>query len=450
MDPIAIIVDFVQDRGLAGLFAIFWYFLLFDFLRYIVGDGIAIGIFLVQRSRPQWRQKRATARQKLFRTTPLVSVIAPGKNEGKSIPALVESLRRQTYKNIELIVVDDGSDDDTPEICRKLVREGHIRHFFRNEIRGGKASAANLALRYCKGEFVVHIDADSHLRFDSIEKIILPFYLDSRIGAVAGDIRVANIDDGLCPSLQAIEYMKGISVGRMVGSMVGILRIVSGAYGAFRRDILDRLKGWDVGPGLDGDITLKIRKLHYKVHFEPEAVCFTNAPDSFAKLGRQRYRWDKSLIRFRLRKHFDLLLPSANFSWPNFFCSVENIFFNLGLNFKWWIYFSQICLFYTDQLLFILVANYTLYFLSGIIQFSFATLLLRHTMRARDMALWLLLPLMPLYTGSYLRFIRTYAYLSEIFFRTSYLDRWNPWKTSRAVKDDGSAGISPTRRMTAR
>lgn len=427
------IVGFVLARDALELIAVFWYFLFFDFTRYLLLDGVLLVVYMF--SRRGLRATKALARRQLLAELPLVSVIAPGKNEGKHIPALVESLERQTYPNIEIVVVDDGSDDDTAQICRRLERAGRIDRFFRNDVRGGKASAANLALHYCRGDYVVHLDADCRLRHDSIENILLPFFWRPNVGAVAGDIRVDNIDAGFAPSLQAIEYMKGISVGRAVGSMLGILRIVSGAYGAFRRDLIDRIKGWDVGPGLDGDITLKIRKLHHEVHFEPDAVCYTNVPDSFVRLARQRYRWDKSLIRFRLRKHFDLLLPSANFRWRNFFSSAENLFFNLVLDIKWWIYIVQIVFFYTEWLPYIFTINYVLYLCASSMQFVFACVFYGSTLRRSELALAAFLPLVPIYTGLYLRLVRSYAYLMEFFFKTSYHDPWNPWKTSRVVRD---------------
>jgi cellulose synthase/poly-beta-1,6-N-acetylglucosamine synthase-like glycosyltransferase len=426
------LAQFVAERSALELFAALWYFLVFDFVRYVVLDGVLMVVHLFSR----WRVlgEKAAARSRMMREAPLVSVIAPGKNEGRHIPELVRSLREQTYRNIEIIIVDDGSDDDTPIICRGLERKGLIDRFFRNDVRGGKASAANLALRYCRGQFIVHVDADSHLRHDSVEKIIIPFYWRPRIGAVAGDIRVRNANVSIAAALQGIEYMKGISVGRAVNAMLGILRIVSGAYGAFRRDILDRLKGWDVGPGLDGDITLKIRKLHYDVYFEPDAVCFTDAPDTFRKLARQRYRWDKSLVRFRLRKHIDLMYPDRNFSWRNFLSSLENIYFNLVLNIKWWIYIVQIVVFYTEWLGQIFVLNYLLYLMAGACQFAFAAILLRRSMRRRDWALVAFLPLVPIYMGIFIRLVRTYAYLMEFLFKASYFDTWNPWKTSSLAR----------------
>lgn len=425
---------FLQDRTLLELFYFFWFFFIFDFTRYVLADTVVLCFHFFKRRRQ--KPARKLARAKLFHENPLVSVIAPGKNEGRHIPRLATSLHQQTYKNIEIIIVDDGSTDNTDAILRDLQAKGQINHHFRNDIRGGKASAANLALRYAKGKFVVHLDADSHLKDDSIEQIILPFYVDPNIGGVGGDIRVINIDESIASSLQAIDYMKSISTGRVVNSTIGILRIISGAYGAFRKDVLDRTKGWDVGPGLDGDITVKIRKLGYKVCHEPDAVCYTNVPNTLTKLVKQRVRWDRSLVRFRVRKHNDLLsVKSKHFDVMNFITVADNLIFNLLLNIKWWIYIIQIVFFNTEVLPIILVLNYILYFASNVIEFFLAVKLYGSSMKPKEKFLFLYLPLMPFYTGFFLRIVRTYAHIMELLHKASYDDRWNPWKVSRTVKD---------------
>jgi len=428
------VIEFVAGLSTGQILAYFWPFFLLDMTRYLFLDFIVIILYVPKKIIE--KSKYLRARRQLYRERPLVSVIVPGKNEGKHIPRLAESLNHQTYKNIELVVVDDGSDDDTATICRELEKQGKIQCFIRNEVRGGKASAANTAFHYSKGKYIVHIDADSHLALDAVETILLPFYMDSTIGAVGGDVRVANAERSLATQLQAIEYMKSISTGRTVSSELGILRIIAGAHGGFRRDVLERLYGWDVGPGLDGDITLKIRKLGFRVVHEPMAVCYTNVPESFRRLAKQRFRWDRSMVRFRVRKHRDILLPSARFNFANFMASAENIFFNLVLDVKWWIYFVQIVIFNPSVLEYIFIINYLLYFMANVLEFVMACVLLHASLRKKDYALAFFLPLIPLYTGIFLRIVRTYAYIMEFFHGASYLDKWNPWKVSQVVKKE--------------
>lgn len=424
------LVDFVSDLTTAQIVGYFWPFFLLDMFRYVIVDTVVIIGYLVQQSFST-KEKRA-ARHALFAEYPLVSIIVPGKNEGKHIPKLVKTLSKQTYKNIEFIVVDDGSDDNTAIICRRLEAQGKISKFISNRIRGGKASGANTALAFSKGKYIIHIDADSYLKTNAIEEILLPFFRYANIGAVGGDVRVANMRETFATRLQGIEYFKTISSGRVAATELGILRIISGAHGAFRRDVLNRIQGWDVGPGLDGDITLKIRKLGYDVIHSVDAVCYTNAPTKFKALVKQRYRWDKSLIRFRLRKHIDILKPSATFRESNVFSILENILFNLLLDIKWFVYFAVLIISYPDNLGYVMIINYVLYLIANIIQYVFVIAIVGRTETLSTTVLFL--PLMPFYTGLFLRAIRTYSYIMEVLHKTSYDDVWNPWKVSKVAK----------------
>lgn len=375
------------------------------------------------------------AKSALRADNPLISIIVPGKNEGKNIYKLVLSLKEQTYQNFELIIVDDGSDDDTPIIVRSLLARGLITKFLRNNMRGGKASAANLALRNSKGKYIVHLDADCSFDRDAIENILVPFYMDQRIGAVGGNVKVRNHKDTLCARMQAIEYLKTISVGRMISSELGIYKIISGAFGAFKKEATNAVGGWDIGPRLDGDITIKIRKSGYKTVFEPKAVCLTSAPNKWKVLTKQRLRWDKSIIRFRVRKHADIFAPNSNFNWSNFFASFENIFYNIILDIIWWIYIIDLILNFSHSLHWVIPMNITLYMVAGYMQM--ATIRCFSERKEEERYLWYYVPLMKIYTGWYLRLVRSRAYFDEFFFQKSYDNVWNPKKSSLQAKLNG-------------
>ncbi len=109
-----------------------------------------------------------------YRENPLISILVPGKNEGKNIYKMVKSLNEQTYRNYEIIVVDDGSDDDTKLICTDLYRAGLITHYLRLETRGGKAAASNYGAYMARGKYIVSLDADSSLDRDALEKVLTP------------------------------------------------------------------------------------------------------------------------------------------------------------------------------------------------------------------------------------------------------------------------------------
>ena len=438
MDFIAQEVDYffhyISEVGTSKLVRIFWFFVIFEFSRLFVIDFLALIFIFIKRKLT--KKKRKEARRQLFLYNPLISIIVPGKNEGKHIFKLVSSLKEQTYKNYELIIVDDGSDDDTEQICKNLKKNNLIDVFIRNEVRGGKASGANTALRVAKGDFVIHLDADSSLDRDAIEQIITPFYENPDVGAVGGNVMVRNYKETLATTLQSYEYNDAISIGRMVASYLGVYRIISGAFGAFRRDALEQVQGWDIGPGLDGDITVKMRKVGYKVVFEDRAVCQTNVPSSFKNLTKQRLRWDKSLIRFRLRKHKDVFIPDENFSILNFLSFLENIFFTIILNIKWYIYIIDVVINFPGILGMILVMNFFLYSCSN----AFKLLLFNFFRERKNSPIYIyfpFIPLMVLYHGYYLRIVRTVAYIKELFFKSSYKDEWNPEKTSIRAKQIG-------------
>ena len=424
---------YLEHEGFMRIVNLFWYYFYIEAPRFLVLDLFVL-LWISFRGKKN-RLAFERARNEFLAENPLITVIVPGKNEGKHIYKLVHGLHEQTYTNLEFIVVDDGSTDDTYTICRNLKENGLIDMYLRNEERGGKASAANLALRYAHGKYIVHVDADTSFDRDAIEKIIIPFYLDENIGGVGGNVKVRNYDESIATSLQAIEYLQTISVGRVVTSFLGIYKIISGAFGAFRKDILVRLGGWDIGPGLDGDITVKIRKLGYTIHFEPKAVGLTNAPTSFKALSKQRLRWSKSLIRFRFRKHSDVFKPQANFSFSNFFALFDNIFYNFILDIFWLYYIIDIIINNTQFLLFIIPLKFIIYTLAGIIQFSVVLVLSER--RKQEWKLAVYLPLMLIYNGYYMRVIRTMAYIKELFWHSSYNDGWNPAKSSQKARELG-------------
>lgn len=419
-------VCFLRNMSWRTLLSAYWFLFLIEFPRYYL---LEIGVSLWYRITARRRRKLAmNARMVLFSENPRVSILVPGKNEGAHIYTLVQSLKEQTYKNFEVVVIDDGSDDATPLICQDLERNGFIDKYLRIKDRGGKAGAANLGFHYAEGRYVVHLDADTSLDRDAIEKILLPFYLDPKVKAVGGCVKVRNSDDTICTSLQALEYLKTIMVGRIVVNELGIYHIISGAFGAFDRQAVENIGMWDVGPGLDGDITQKIRKAGYKVSFASDAICMTNVPTTWYALYKQRKRWSRSLVRFRIRKHGDILLPTRNWSFLNWASNMESIFYDCICNYMWLFYIIGLLFNYTDRLLEILVVGWLIRLIFTFVAFGVIMLV---TERPREeLKLIKYLPLSTFYTGYFIRITRLIGYTSEFFFFNSFRDIWNPRKTS--------------------
>lgn len=427
-------VCFSRNLDMDTLLTVYWFLFLIEFPRYYL-----LEIFLCLRYaflKPWRRRMDKKASVVLFAENPLVSILVPGKNEGKHIYNLVRSLREQTYQNYEIIVIDDGSDDTTPYICRDLEKNGLIDKYLRMPERGGKASAANLGAHFARGKYIVHLDADSSLDRDAIEKILIPFYVDRRVKAVGGCVKVRNPKATICTSLQALEYLKVIMVGRIVTSEMGIYHIISGAFGAFEKETIEKIGFWDIGPGLDGDITQKIRKAGYKVTFANEAVCLTDVPTEWHKLYKQRRRWSRSLVRFRIRKHLDILLPNRNWRFINWLSNMESLFFDCICNYMWFYYLIGLMFTYTERLLEIFVVGWLIRLVFSFIAFSIIMLVTER--RREEFRLIKYLPLSTFYTGYFLRVTRLIGYTVEFFFFNSYKDDWNPRKTSLWAQVEGN------------
>ncbi len=229
-------IDFLRGLNVSNVVRTYWFLFFVEFPRYyILKYGVLFYRFLTCNRR---HRRRALARWLLHHDRPLVTILVPGKNEGKNIYKLVTTLREQTYQNFEIIIVDDGSDDDTPLICHDLERAKYITKYLRCNVRGGKASAANFGARIATGKYIVHLDADSSLDRNAIENVLIPFYMDKRVKAVGGCVLVRNYKENICTSLQGYEYLKRIQVGRLVTSQLGIYHIISCAFGAFDAETL--------------------------------------------------------------------------------------------------------------------------------------------------------------------------------------------------------------------
>lgn len=428
-----IVACFTSNLAWAGLASTFWYLLFIEFPRYYLTDMLVAVCYGATFRRRGVRNMEA--RHRLYLENPLVTVLVPGKNEGEHIYRLVLNLREQTYTNYEVIIVDDGSDDATPMICHDLLRSGYIDSYFRMTDRGGKASAANYGASRAKGKYIVHLDADSTLDRDAIEKVLLPFYFNRKIKAVGGCVKVRNSGATVCSSMQALEYLRSIQVGRMVTNMLGLYHIISGAFGAFDAEALREVGGWDIGPGLDGDITQKFRKAGYKVYFAENAICMTDVPEKWQALFRQRRRWSRSLVRFRIRKHRDMFWSNRNFSFLNMLSNAENIVFDFIFNYVWLYYIINLVFANTDRLVEIFIVGWIIRFTFSLVAFAVMQCVSERAAEERKLFPYLLL--YTFYMGYFMRIVRLVGHTEELFFYSSYRDKWNPRKTSGVARLEG-------------
>jgi len=256
----------------------------------------------------------------------LVSVLIAGRNEEDTIQATIGSVLRSTHKNLEVIFVDDCSTDRTLERARAMMRMGSVKTFGCRD-HNGKPTCLNIALSMARGDFLMIVDADSEIEPDAIADVLARFS-DPNVGAVAANIGVRNPDASLATRLQELEYALNVTISRLWRAEVGMLGIVPGAAGMFRASAVRAMKGFDTGLGDDTDMTLKLRKQGWKLRFALGATVWTDVPETFPRLFRQRRRWERNMVKIRLRKHGGMLLPWRH-GWTNTLMTLDNMFLRI-------------------------------------------------------------------------------------------------------------------------
>ncbi len=218
-----------------------------------------------------------------------VSVIIPAYNEEKVIAATVSRILASDYRDLEVLVVDDGSQDRTAEVVRKEF--GDIANVtLISTPNGGKARALNLALERAKGDVIVALDADTQFDHDTISRMVR-WFVDPAIGAVAGNAKVGNRFN-MITRWQALEYIVAQNLERRALAALDTLTVVPGAVGAWRRSALLELGGYPTDTlAEDQDLTIGLQRAGYKVRFDSSAVAWTEAPAGFRSLAKQRFRW---------------------------------------------------------------------------------------------------------------------------------------------------------------
>jgi peptidoglycan/xylan/chitin deacetylase (PgdA/CDA1 family)/GT2 family glycosyltransferase len=247
--------------------------------------GIARAVMMAGLAWIQARRKRAEPPA----YTPSVSVIIPAFNEERVIVASVTRVLASDYPALQVIVADDGSSDATSELVAAAF-DGDPRVELLTLANGGKAAALNRALQQARGDVVIALDADTQFEPATIRRLAR-WFADPRIGAVAGDARVGNRVN-LVTRWQAIEYITAQNLERRALAGFDAMTVVPGAVGAWRRAALDEVGGYPEDTlAEDQDMTIAIQRAGWRVTYDPAAVAWTEAPESFRALARQRFRW---------------------------------------------------------------------------------------------------------------------------------------------------------------
>lgn len=219
-----------------------------------------------------------------------VSVVIPAYNEEANIASTLLSILRNTYPVREIIVVDDGSTDGTIQEIERIRKQYPQIVRFIHVQNGGKARALNIAFQRARSQIVVAIDGDTILEKNAIAAL-MPHFRDKSVGVVAGKVKVVN-PNNLLAIFQSLEYSIAQNVEKRAYGVINSVGVVPGAIGAWRKQDVLAVGGYTKDTlAEDQDLTLSILRKGKRVIYEPEAICYTEAPHTVASFMKQRFRW---------------------------------------------------------------------------------------------------------------------------------------------------------------
>ena len=336
--------------------AIEWLF--FGYFTAVYACYAVLNVFAVLQIRGYLQVAELAAAESVFSSLDLpISVIIPAYNESASIITSVRAMLQVEYPDYEVIVVNDGSKDDTldklirefglrqfPEAYRKRVRCRRVRCVYRSarypmlrvidkENGGSKADALNAGINACRYPIFCAVDADSILQPDSLRRAVRPFLEQPGTIATGGTVRIANgcevlggflervgLPRSFLARIQVVEYLRAFLYGRMGWTKMNAVLIISGAFGVFDKESVVAVGGYDPAAiGEDMELVLRLHKhfcrsgTPYHITFVPDPICWTDAPEDLATLRKQRIRWQHGLGQ-SLALHKDLLFDRR--SWP--------------------------------------------------------------------------------------------------------------------------------------
>ncbi len=313
-------------------------------LAYFLALNTVYAVLLVLSIPEIWEQTRLAEDEDFQRlmqsdALPPITILVPAHNESATIEASVTAILTLEYRTFEVVVVNDGSKDDTLERLRhafdlyevprtypEAIPTQALRGVYRSRTRtrllvidkenGGKADSLNAAINASRFPLVIAVDADTLIEPDALLRLTRPFLLGRQIAAVGGTVRVANsctVQDGrvtdarvprrFLPGIQVVEYLRAFLFGRLGWNRLGGSLVISGAFGLFRKEYLTAISGYHVTSVVE-DLDLVVRlhrylrqkRIRYEMPFIPDPVAWTEVPETGRILGRQRERWHRGLI----------------------------------------------------------------------------------------------------------------------------------------------------------
>ncbi len=242
---------------------------------------------------------------------PLVSVIVPCYNEERVVKEAIKSVLSLTYPNLEIIAVDDGSKDRTIELLSEIEKTTKVRII--SQTNGGKSMALNRGIEECMGEYFVCMDADSKLNPGAIELGISHIHGNNSISAVAGSVEIGNANT-VITSFQRLEYITGLNLFKAAQSFLGMVTVVPGPIGIFRKSVVKKVGGYRTSTyAEDCELTMRMLVAGYSTIYIAGMVAVTEAPEGLKALIAQRYRWTRGIVQAIRENAVWLLRPFKNF-----------------------------------------------------------------------------------------------------------------------------------------
>jgi len=239
---------------------------------------------------------------------PLVSVMIPAWNEGVGVLGTVESIMQSSYRNVEIVLVNDGSTDNSDQKIREYLeeyaktpdRDIAIQYVYQQNT--GKGGALNRAVSQARGEILLSIDADCVVDKDAIKEFVEVFK-DPEVYASVGNVKIGNKDNSV-GIIQFLEFLFSFYFKR-ADAMLGSIYIIGGAAGAFRREIFEKLGGYSEGNITeDIELSVRIQDLGLKIEYASKALVYTEGASDIQSLKKQRLRWKKGRFQtFYQYKH---------------------------------------------------------------------------------------------------------------------------------------------------
>ena len=295
----------------AGIVGITWIFLVGDLL--MTGRLLFIGAAAVY---DRLHEKIFGRPAEVQSYKPKVAVLIPAYNEEKVIERTIRAALNSSYRNLRVIVIDDGSRDRTLEVARNAFRaeEASGRVLILTKPNSGKADALNYGIEHIgDAEVFVGIDADTIIACDAISRLV-PHFIRPQVGAIAGNAKVGNRVN-LWTRWQALEYITSQNFERRALDVLGAVSVVPGAIGAWRVSAVREAGGYHTDTvAEDADLTMALLRRGYRVEYEDMALAYTEAPTNANGLMRQRFRWSFGILQ-AVYKHRGVVGREGALGW---------------------------------------------------------------------------------------------------------------------------------------